>query len=430
MPAENNNPWTTPTWIAIAAASILWWVIAAQHCLWRFVLVAGLSLAAFMVGCLVGFLFTSYGEEASTVGKVRDWLIGGITGITIAKAGAIKGLLLIFAAGPGPKEFALAVSAAIVYSALGFLFMFFQRELILNVMLAESRAQRGKLEGSKEAGQVIQRFLVKLPASVLSGVDSIDEISEVNAEEAKGLKDLLYSEDVDNFLKQAEESAKSCGVDWDIASKTAYIYYYRTYFEKDNKQPGVDKAREWILRALNMNPLHVDLTMKYADMLGASNEFEAAVAVLERLAIRPEAPMAVKLYLGYFLLEVPSRLNDAIRYSQEYLKLFPDDQDAPFNIACAYAQMYCEELRSAKKTSDPLSGSRSKAIGHLAEALKRDPGYAETVRTKWTEKGESFDCFGSDPEFQRLVATSNKLPVEQPAPAASSEPSADEPSYE
>src|SRR5579863_2067723 len=151
MPAEDKNPWTTPTWMAIGAVSIIWWAVAAQYCLWRFVLLAGLSLAAFMVGCLVGFVFTSYGEEASTVGKVRDWLIGGITGLTIAKAGAIKGLRLTFAAGPGPKEFALAASAAIVYSGLGFLFMFFQRELILNVMLAQSRAERGKLEGSKEA---------------------------------------------------------------------------------------------------------------------------------------------------------------------------------------------------------------------------------------------------------------------------------------
>jgi tetratricopeptide (TPR) repeat protein len=415
MSTENKDPWTTPTWIAIAIVSILWWTITAQHCMWRFVLVVGLSLAAFMVGCLVGFLFTSYGEEASTVGKVRDWLIGGITGLTIAKAGAIKGLLLTFAAGPGPKEFALVASAAIIYSVLGFLFMFFQRELILNVMLAESRAERGKLEGSKEAGQVIQRFLVKLPASVLSGVDDIDEITEVNAEEAKGLKDLLYSADVDNFLKQAEEGANGGAVDWDVASKTAYIYYYRTYFEKDNKEPIVDKAREWILRALNMNPLHVDLTMKYADVLGASNEYDAAVAVLERLASRPESPILVKQWLGYFLLEVPSRLNDAIRYSQEYLKLFPDDQDAPFNIACAYAQMYCEELKSNAKEPDPQSINRSKAIENLAEALKRDPAFAETVRTKWTEKGQSFECFGSDSEFQQLLGS--KSPS-QPAKVA------------
>lgn len=422
MTSENNNPWTTPTWITVGVVSIVWWVVAAQHCLWRFVLVAGLSLAAFMVGCLVGFLFTSYGEEASTVGKVRDWLIGGITGLTIAKAGAIKGLLLTFAAGPGPKEFALAVSGAIVYSVLGFLFMFFQRELILNVMLAQSRAERGKLEGSQQAGQVIQHFLAKLPASVLSGVDNIDQITEVDAEEAKALKDLLYSPDVDDFLKQAEEAANRGAVDWDIASKAAYICYYRTYFEKSNKQTAVDKARQWILRALNMNPLHVDLTMKCADMLGASHEHDAAVAVLERLASRPEAPLLVKQWLGYFLLEVPSRLNDSIKYSQEYLNLFPDDQDAPFNIACAYAQMYCEELRSGKTTSNAQSSNREKAIEQLTEALRRDPDYAETVRTQWTEKGESFDCFASDPEFQQLVAARTNAPTVERVEATPSEP--------
>jgi tetratricopeptide (TPR) repeat protein len=415
MPIENKNPWTTLTWIAIAVVSVAWWAIAAQHCLWRFVLVVGLSLAAFMVGCLVGFLFTSYGEEASTVGKVRDWLIGGITGLTIAKASAIKALLLTFAAGPGPKEFALAASGAIVYSVLGFLFMFFQRELILNVMLAQSRAERGKLEGSNEAGQVIQRFLVKLPASVLSGVDDIDEITEVKEEEAKGLKALLYSANVIEFLKQAEDAANGGAADWDVTSKTAYIYYYRTYFEKVDKQLSIDKALEWILRALNMNPMHVDLTMKYADMLGASNEFDAAVAVLERLASRPEAPMLVKQWLGYFLLEVPSRLNDAIRYSQEYLKLFPDDQDAPFNMACAYAQMYCRDLISSKKTTDPESDNRRKAIENLTEALRRDPNYADTVRTKWTAKGESFDCFTSDPEFLRLVV----MPTQSTPPVGS-----------
>lgn len=47
----------------------------------------------------------------------------------------------------------------------------------------------------------------------LVGVDDIDEIPEVNAEEAKGLKDLLYSADVDNFLKQAEEAANGGRID-------------------------------------------------------------------------------------------------------------------------------------------------------------------------------------------------------------------------
>jgi len=90
--AKNKNPFGLSTSLALAAASIIWWVVAAQQNWWRFVLEVGLSLASFMVGCLVAFIFTSYGEEAGTIGKIRDWLIGGITGLTLAKASSIKGI--------------------------------------------------------------------------------------------------------------------------------------------------------------------------------------------------------------------------------------------------------------------------------------------------------------------------------------------------
>jgi tetratricopeptide (TPR) repeat protein len=167
-----------------------------------------------------------------------------------------------------------------------------------------------------------------------------------------------------------------------------------------------------------MNPMHADLTMKYADMLAASNEYDAAAIVLERLASRPEAPMLVKQWLGYFLLWVPNRVNDAIRYSQEYLGLFPDDADAPFNIACAYAQMYCDDLRAGKNGSEQLD-HRKKAMDTLAEALRRDPDYSDTVRTKWTTEGESFDCFSSDPEFQKLVGGAQTNPRSEQGPLSS-----------
>jgi hypothetical protein len=93
-----------------------------------------------MVGCLVGFLFTSYGQEEATVGKVRDWLVGGLTGLTIAEASNIKSLLGAFAIDSSTQEFAVVVSVAVLYTGLGFFFMFIERELILNVCLAQSRA--------------------------------------------------------------------------------------------------------------------------------------------------------------------------------------------------------------------------------------------------------------------------------------------------
>ena len=117
-------------------------------------LVVDLSVASFMVGCLAGFLFTSYGEENATVGKVRDWVVGGLAGLPIAKVSSLKALILAFANGAGPQQYALAVGVAITFSALGFFCMFFQRELILNVLLAKSRAERGSIEGVQQAGVV------------------------------------------------------------------------------------------------------------------------------------------------------------------------------------------------------------------------------------------------------------------------------------
>ena len=92
------------TWSLTAIASLVFWGLEGRGSMMNWILVASLSLSSFTIGALAGFLFTSYGEETSTVGKVRDWLIGGLTGLTIAKVGAIKSLLLTFAAGPGPQE--------------------------------------------------------------------------------------------------------------------------------------------------------------------------------------------------------------------------------------------------------------------------------------------------------------------------------------
>jgi tetratricopeptide (TPR) repeat protein len=407
-PADKKTS-TVPVWIGIAVISVIWWAVAGQCLLWRFVLIAGLSLASFMVGCLVGFLFTSYGEETSTVGKVRDWLIGGLTGLTVAKAGALKGLLLTFAAGPGPREFALTVSSAVVYAAIGFFFMFFQRELIFNVLLAASRAERGRLEGTQQAGQVTQRLLQSLPASILSGVDDIDDT--VDKSEADKLRALLYAPDVQKFLDDAEDAAKTGGaIGWDVASKAAVLHYYRAYFEKDDKKIAqAELASQWIQRALIINPLHVDLTLKYADVLAMMDQYDEAVAILERLERSPEAPAYIKQWLGYFLLSLPARLDDSIRYSQEYHNLFPSETDTFFNVAYAYGLKYCDELRTAGKTSDGQSANRAQALASLKQGLQAQPDYAETVRIKSTQEGKGYECLLHDKDFRTLVG----LPPEE-----------------
>lgn len=193
------------------------------------------------------------------------------------------------------------------------------------------------------------------------------------------------------------------GLDWDLVSKAANLHYYRTYFEKDERQfVQANLAYGWITRALNLNPQHVDFTVKLADILGTMERYDEAVAVLERVERTPDAPAYVEQWLGYFFLFV-DRLDDAIRCSEAYHRRFPNEFDSVFNIACAYAQKYCNELRLSGRTQHHDSENRRLALSRLKEALHAEPDFEETVRTKWTVPGESFDCFLHDRELRALV---------------------------
>jgi len=392
--------WMSRLWGWTGVATLLWWMLASGLHLPRAILVITLSLAAFSVGSIFGFLLTSYDEERNTLGKIKDTLTGIITALTITNLQHLKDLITMFAPGGGPNDSALAFGTAATYFTLGFFFMFLQRELILNIALAQSRVERGRIEGSQATAQVIQRFLLRLPPAVVTGASDIDDVIDENDDESKKLREMLYAGDVETFLSQAEQAASTGAVDWDLASKAAYIYYYRTYFEKDASDTTT-KATEWVLRALNMNPRHMDLTMKYAAMLGNKVGYDAAAAVLERLVPLPEAPMLVKQWLGFYLRDSELRFEDAIRYSEEYHQQFPEETDTFFNIAYAYATKYCRVHRFSEDNT-PLE-LRAKALSNLKNGLLGESTMVRTVRDDWTKRDNAFECFANDPEFQELL---------------------------
>jgi hypothetical protein len=418
-------------WLAFLL-SIFWWWWASQGDRTRLVMLAAVSMASFAIGCLAGFLFTSYGEESNTVGKIRDWLIGGISGLTFAqvidKDSSLKHMFAAFAVKEGPNDYALVVASAVIFSVLGFFFMFLQRELLLNVELAQSRAVRVRLEETKQAGQVIQRLLIQLPPSLLSGVDDINQIVQVNKTIADALRAVLFAKEVDSFLEETENSLRDgSAMDWDILFRTAHLHYYRIYFEKDDRRDSeIKSASEWILRALTVNPKHVDLTMKYADVLHMANNNGEAVAVLERLVTWPEAPVIAKQWLGSFMLRLPDKMDKSIEYSETYMKEFPQDNDALLNIVRAYAQKYCSELRAKRKAAELGSANRAKTLELLAELLRRRARYADTVKAGMV-KGKFFECLASDPQFCELVGVkpSPTTPPAEAAPTLSSPESKD-----
>jgi tetratricopeptide (TPR) repeat protein len=157
-----------------------------------------------------------------------------------------------------------------------------------------------------------------------------------------------------------------------------------------------------------LNPLHADLTMKYADMLGEDSQKSATVAVLENLVVRPESPAVAFQWLGYYLRSVPSRLDDSIHYSHKFLALFHEDNDTKFNLAYAYGAKYCQELKKSGKT-DQNSPNRIKALELLRQALAEDPKFEEKVAKKWIEEKKGFECMRGDPEFDKLVPPKTPL---------------------
>lgn len=405
--ADKNKKPSWRLWSVAFLGSVVWWAFASQHSVQRLVLLVGLSLSSFMVGCFAGFLFTSYGQEKDTIGKVRDWLLGGITGLTLAQASNIKLLLRTFALNDTNQEFALVASVAVIYCGVGFFFMFLERELILNLWLAQSRAERGRLEGIETAGHVAMRLIQALPASVLSGTHDIsDAVDDDQAEE--DLRKLLFSEDVKTFLEDAEEAAKTgAPVDWDVASKVANLHYYLTYFgDKKTREAEAERAAEWILRALNINPMHVDLSVKYADVLDLMGRPAEAVAILKRVERTPDAPAFVRQWLGYYLLELDGAEDEAIHYSLEYHRQYPDETDSFFNIARAYTRKYCKELVQSGSKVIPQSENRQRALEYLNKALQAQPDYRDKFREKWfsdTPEGDDWKCVVQDNDFRHLV---------------------------
>lgn len=394
-------------WFVLSLLSVFWWLTAGHNDKPKSILLAAVSLAAFMFGVMAGFVFTSFGDELATFGKIRDWVIAGITGATVVElaeqGGVFKSLLKKFVLTESPGEFGLVISMAIVYFAVGFLFMFLQREMLLNLFLAKSRAERGKLDGSVQAGLTVQRLLQKLPPSLVTGVDDIDAV--LDPDEAKDTRKLLDDDDVKLFLSQAEQALKEGHtLDYDTVSKVAYIYYYKVYGAPDEQKSALSQyAIQWIQRALVLNPLHIDLLMKYADLEMIEGEYASAVAILEQSLPRDDAPFYVRQWLGYALLQMPDRLQDSIKYSQDFLHNFPEASDSMFNIALAYAKLYCRELKSAGKVAELDSDNRKRALEYMEEALKRDPDYRKHVQENYSSKGGSFECMESDPDYRRIV---------------------------
>lgn len=404
---------------SFAVLAILGWVsTAAYHHWWRASLLTALAGAAFVLGTLVGFIFSTYDDEASTIGKVKDWLLGALATITLVKFAALKSFLITFAVFYNSREYALTVGVAMVFLVIGFFFMYFGRELLFNVPLARKRAERSSIE-THQASMVTLQLIAAIPSSLLCGIDDAESLLKTRPALAAQLRESLKSKDVETFLAQSDAAIRTGQpIDWDIVSKNAYLEYYRIYFcAADGKQDQAATALVWIVRALVINPEHVDLTVKRADVLAIQTLYDECCATLARLQPQPECPAFIDQWLGYYLLFVRGREDDAIEASASYLARFKESKEARRNLACAYAQKYCREHCHAETVSgghlDHQAPAYKAAMEQLTLVVRNQPEYVATIRHKWIAPRESFACFAQDGAFRALVG----LPAHEPGDA-------------
>lgn len=244
-----------------------------------------------------------------------------------------------------------------------------------------------------------------LPASVLIGYADAESLLQGDPAKADELEKALCSTEVETFLKQCDEAIIiGRPLEWDVLVKVANLQYYRAYLPESKERPNQKEAAlEWITRALVLNPDHVDLTVKRADTLVLLERFRETALVLDALYQRVDCPFYVEQWLGYYLLYISGREDDAIKCCRSYLARFPESNEALRNLASGYAQKACLAARQSGGKLDTASSAYIEAIKQLKEVIRTNPAYLPKIREKWSAQDGSFSCFESDPEYQSAI---------------------------
>jgi hypothetical protein len=362
-----------------AVLSVLWWMQAGRGDLESEGKFVAASLAAFAIGTVFGFVFSSTMGESDSVGKVRDWLVGGIAALTVAQVASgghtVKQVLGLFVPQGRPDDLAIVAGMAVVYSVTGFFLMFFNRELILNLLLVKGRvAARDAFERSAAAaGKKIVEAFGEAPGGLSWQTTAQQQPLELDPE-VRG-----YVREVETRLRNGEK------VDLDDIKKAAVVLS----LGGENV-----RATKFLKLASQRNPEDEDLVMMLAKALAELGERDQAIAQLLEFKKRNPKAGRIDKILGFYYLWSPDKLKESIEFTSSYLEeVAPQDDGAVFNLACAYAQLYAQS--NNKK-------DRDNALDKLKQAVSLNKVWKERA-VELTGIDGDFVSLKDDPEFNVIV---------------------------
>lgn len=375
-PAREPGSSDIMPWEAAAAmwalAVILWWTLASDFDLKAAAGLAGTGVFSLVAGAIIGFLITAFGEEnQSAIGKTRDWLFGGLAGLTLggtlANLQQIKTGFASLAGGAGAPAVSIQLGNMAGLFALGFFAMFTLRRFHWNPIIA--RKQR-------ELEEILRP--VPLPLGAELKVQS-------------GSASAAPTPEVVQSARLAVERIEHAGIAPTDLTPDLQLKYAAALAASDRTAQAASVLDQLLNSPVTLpTPLVSAALRQYSDLaeqdadgrLGLHRRAADAIATFANIV----GPVADHL-VGYHLLWVPDRVRESLAASRRYIEAFPDSAMTRFNAACALGQLF------ARGGAEALNYGEQ-AVAELEQATALDPRVKDLIR-RWSAD--------TDGDLHRLV---------------------------
>lgn len=364
--------------VIYTAGSVLWWLMAGQFDPRQIASVVASSLAALAIGTLIGFVFTAYSQEKETVGKVRDWLLGGLTGLGIAEfvSGAehVRDFVQLFASGGTPYTVGVHVANMLVYGTLGFFALLVLRKTRWNEMFMHKDIELRRLE------EKLRRMGER------AGPEDRDELPiELGRQPRREPEPAVQRE-----ANEAVRAMTKANISIEDLAPADRLKLARAQLLAGRHPDAMHTYEQLLVVGFDTARVAKEL----ADVYWRVGRYRDAAAVIERH--RSQIGGAAMHLLGYYLLWVRDRLKDALRYSEAYLAEHAHHSATLINKACALAQL-------AELEGNEQPEYRRSAIETLRRAVELDAQWRSRIAELSMAPGDDFYSLRSDAEFRKIV---------------------------
>lgn len=397
-------------WFLIA---VLWWTLASEFNLHRAVLLIAGAMAAGVLGIFVGFLTTAFdSENTSPIGKTRDWLFGGLAGLTAgavltgsAHARAVIEQFVEDGLNPGVQ-----IGNMALFAMLGFFAMFALREFIWNLRLARSRRDLKRLLESQASSTPpppgppgppapsgptgpqdpaapsppAAAFALQTPAARITQAETgRPPATPPPTPEARA--------DALRVLRQLDEAS----IPASELSPRERLGLAVAYLNTNQPAEAAGVLDELLERGEMTDQalrLFSDAAERYSDPALRLHE-RAANWLIRYPGLTTFADS--EPLIAYHLLWAPARLRESVTRNLAYLERHPESAPTHFNAACALAQLYQQHASEP----DALA-----ALDHLARAVSLNRYWAQRALSLTAQPDDDFFALARDKAHARRFA--------------------------